>query len=248
MVDSDAIAAGPVLSLLFAEGQRPGVESIADLAMAETGQLRLSISHFPADGANWLELLAAGLTFDCHGLAPGDAAADPPKGALLGLEAMPQGEAITLSPAPHLASGTGLLPVVRVLAGVGAELVGLPGSKAVFWHPAQCWMAPEYYRKVVGNWLDGGAFPALGLTSLQRGADGAMTSVGVGLLTGQELRFEPDRNLTPAAVARIAVRLIHLLIETGPMHHAGEMEGPEGERLLIEPNRKGALLRVTIRK
>lgn len=241
-------ANGAVLSLLFAEGQRPGVDSLADLAAAGEGSLPFTLSHIPGDSDNWVELLAAGLTYDCLGLAPGEPAHNPGSGALLGLETIPAGAAIALQPAPHLAEGRGMLPVVRILAGLGAELARLPGVAAIHWHPSDCWMAVDYYRRVVGNWLQGGAFPALGLTSLQRGKDGAMVSAGLALLTGQELRFEPDRTLTPAAVARVAVRLIHSLIETGPVQHRYEAEGPEGEKLVIEPVRRGRQLRVTLRQ
>lgn len=239
---------GAILSLLFAQGQRPGVDSLADLAAQGGDGVGFTLSHLPGDGGNWVELLAGGLTYDCHGLAPGDPLAVPGKGALLGLESVPAGEAIGLGPAPHLAEGMAMVPVVRVLAGLGAELARLPGVEAVYWHPAHCWMAVDYYRRVVGSWLGGGAFPALGLTSLQREPDGAMVSVGLALLTGQELRFEPDRTLAPAAVARIAVRLIHSLIESGPLSHRSEAEGPEGERLVIEPVRRGRQLRVTLRR
>jgi hypothetical protein len=241
-------ANGAVLSLIFAKGQRPGVDALAELGDGDDGGLAFSLSHIAPDGEYWAELLSAGLTYDCRGLSPGAPAVHPGKGALLGLEAVPQGEAVSLEPAPHLAEGPGMLPVVRILAGLGAEIARLPGLQAVFWRPAQCWMAADYFRRMIGNWLAGGAFPALGLTSLHRESNGTMVSYGLDLLIGQELRFEPDRALPPAKIARIAVRLIHSLIETGPLYTAQEFDGPEGEPLRIDPVLGGLQLKVSVRR
>ena len=141
-----------------------------------------------------------------------------------------------------------MLPVVRILAGIGAELAQLPGLGGVFWQPAQCWMAPKYFRGVVAEWLGGGAFPALGLTALQRDSNGAMVSVGLDFLIGQELRFEPDRRLVAAAVARIAMRLIHSLIESGPLTQPADFSGPDGERLRLEPIKNGRQLRIVLQR
>ena len=241
-------ASNAILSLIFAEGTRPSVEALTRLAGRDDGLVRFTISHEPAPFAGWVELLATGLTFDCSGLAPGAAASVPPLGALLGLAEPPPGEALALAPAPHLADGVGMLPVIRFIAGLGAELASLPGVKAAVWNPARCWMAPDYYRKFVSAWLRGGAFPALGLTSLQREIDGAMVTVGLALITGQELRFEPHSGMPPAGVARIAVRLIHALIETGPLTAPYEFTGPEDETLDVVPIQQGRQLRVSVRQ
>ena len=244
----NSVASNAIFSLIFAEGARPGVDALAKLAARNDGLVRFTISHEPAPFAGWVELLATGLTFDCSGLAPAAPASPPIVGALLGLVEPPPGEALALAPAPHLADGAGMLPVIRLIAGLGAELSTLPGVLAAVWNPARCWMAPDYYRKFVSAWLKGGAFPALGLTSLQREMDGAMITVGLSLMTGQELRFEPHNGMPPAGVARIAVRLIHALIETGPLAVPYEFAGPEGETLDVVPIQQGRQLRVTVRR
>lgn len=234
------------------EGQRPDLDAIAALAAAPGALIPFAISHIP-DSAhnhdsthNWLELLAGGLTFDLHGLSPGPAPAYPQPGALLGLAEAPAGEVLALQPAPHLVDGPGMLPAVRVLAGIGVRLAGLPGVLAMHWRPADCWMTVKYFCGVVSEWLDGGAFPALGLTSLRREPDGAMTSVGLDFFIGQELRFEPDRRLPPAAIAKAAVRLVHSLVESGPLRTRTEYGGLDGIVLVVEPVRQERLLRVTV--
>ena len=240
-----------VLSLVFAEGQRPDITALAVLAEASLQRApvsRFMISHRPMPSEGWAELLASGLTYDCAGLNPAPPAFSPVGGALLGLEQQPVGEAISLSPGPHLAEAMGMLPVVRVLAGLGAQLASLPGAAAVCWNPARCWMPVAYFCKVVDNWLANGPFPALGLTSLERDGDGSIISVGLALLIGQELRFSPDAKLVPADIARIAVRLIHALIETGPLAAQHSFLGPDRETLLVTPNPLGTLLEVTIER
>ena len=218
------------------------------LADGEPIGSRFIASHLPDPEAGWLELLAAGLTFDCRGLAPAPGEPMPAHDALLGLEAKPQGEAISLAPGPHLAEAAGMIPVLKVLSGIGATLAGLPDVVAVAWNPARCWMPAGYFRKVVSGWLAGGPFPALGLTSLQRNPDGSIETVGMDLITGQELLFAPDRKLAPADAARIAVRLIHALIEVEPLAGPHEFTGPEGETIDVVPIGGGRQLRVTLRR
>lgn len=247
--DIDGGMGEAVLSLIFAEGARPDADAINVISTAvrdgpNPTDLTFGISHRPDPGAGWLELLAQGMTFDCQGLAPADPARMPLTGALIGLGAQPAGEAIALSAGPHLASGKGLLPVVRVLAGLGARLAALPGVLAVVWQPARSWMAPDYFIKLMADWQGGGAFPALGLTSLQSKASGAMVSRGLDFLIGQELRIEAGHKLSQAEIARIAVRLIHDLVSDGPLVEANEFTGPGGERILAVPVRNALQVRV----
>jgi hypothetical protein len=189
-----------------------------------------------------------GLTFDCGGLAPGAPGPQPAPGTLLGLLEAPAGEVVTLAAGPHLDDAPGMQPVIRVLAGIGARFCALPGVLSAVWRPAQAWMTPVYFQKVVGKWLAGGPFPALGLTTLERDADGSIYTRGLSLMTGQELRFVPDGRLGAADIARIAVRLIHALIETDPLAAAHQFTGPDGEVIDVSPLADGRWLRVTVRR
>lgn len=232
---------------MFAAGQRPDAAALDALAAASVDDgARFPVAfHITAHGAEeegWVELLAMGLAFDCLELAPRRAIRHAGPGQLLGLDSVPEGEVIVLQPGPHLMDGAGLLPVVRMLAGLGVALSTLPGALAVCWGPAGTCMAPDYYQRVVGNWLAGGAFPALGLTMLHRTADGAMESRGLAFMTGQELRFEPAAGISPQQAGQIALRLVHLLVEHGPVTTPQDLCGPAGETLLAQPD--GPVLRV----
>ena len=241
-------AAGAILSLIFEPGQRPDIDAVFKLADRTDEGIGFSVSHVAPTDQGWIELLAMGLTFDCAGLAPGQSAPVPPPGTLLGLLEAPQGEVVTLAAGPHLGDAPGMQPAVRVLAGLGARLCGLPGVLSAVWRPAHAWMTPSYFRKVVGKWLDGGPFPALGLTTLERDSDGSIYTRGLALMTGQELRFAPDPKLGAADVARIAVRLIHALIETEPLTVAHQFTGPNGETIDVAPLPGMQFLRVTVRR
>ena len=235
-----------MLSLIFAEGQRPDRARLTGLKNAD-GIAALLVTHQPPIGEGWLELLMMGMVIDCRGLLPAAAMPAPQPGPMLGLGSYPEGESIALSPGPHLADAAGLVPVVRAIAAAALVLAELPGLVAVCWDPAHSWMAPAYFRKVVGDWLAGGPFPVLGLTSLERGADGAMHSIGLGYLIGQEVLFPAGNRLDPPLQARIAVRLINDLILHGPLAEPEEFIGPGGEAVIVAPIDGGARLRVMMR-
>lgn len=237
---------GAILALSFNSGQRPDAQALVALAAQGAAVMPFAVTHIAAEPDVWVELLTGGLPFDCRGLAPGRCGVPENGAALLGLAEVPSGEVITLEPAPHLAEGRGLMPVVRALAGLATELCQLPGVTGVFWYPARCWMTPKYFIGVVQEWLKGGPFPGLGLTSLRHAEGGAMVSLGLDYLIGQELHFEPNRKVHPAAMARIAVRLVNDLVASGPLVRPAQLRGPEGELVEVQPAPDGRVLRITV--
>lgn len=247
--------AQPRLCLIFAPGTRPDLAALAALAAQAPadGFGHFTVSHQSPEqetatgGGAWAELLCNGLTFDCSGLTPGEGDELPPIGPLVGLGVPPIGEIVSLAPGPHLAGGAGLLPVLATLATLGARLAALGGVQAVTWTPAGAWAAPDIFRRAIADWQTGGPFPGLVLTALRQEPNGAMVSQGLELLTGQELRIEPDKRLAAGAMARIAVRLIHELVQSGPITGEHDFVGPDGELLLAVPVRGGAQVRILLR-
>ena len=237
-------------SLLFAPGDRPGAEHVRALAGLDTTfVISLEPSEegaAPSGGAahtvRWLELLANGLAFDLEGLAPGESQPIPPRGYAYGLPAaFSQGplEAISLRPGPHIAAGGRMLPVVRGTAWLAARLSALPNVQAVAWHPARTWSGPQYFRESVVRWVEGGAFPGLGLTALAPTPEGGLQSEGLALFTGQELRLEPRLVVDRPAGARLALRLLHWLVENGRLEQQAALTGPSGESLLLGASANG---------
>jgi len=236
------------LVIAFAKGARPGARDIARLLASHAeAAASFAISHQDADEASWVELLANGLTFDLLGLAPHESMPAPAVEHFYGFPSgykLPEVDSLALVPGAHLAGGESLLAVVRAQMQIAAQLATLPGVVAMVWQPARCAMESAYFRQLVGRWSQGAAFPALGLTAITRAQDGAITSYGLSFFTGQELRIEPISTPTPAAAGKIAIRLIHSLVEGGPAHEPFQIMGPEGERLLVEPSADGRLLSV----
>lgn len=195
----------------------------------------------------WAELLANGLTFDLAGLAPGNPAIGMDKGHMFGL---PEGfdpsgcEGLTLSPGPHLISGGPMIPVLRCLAWLAAELSGLEHLQAIAWRPARTVCGPVYFRDAVMRWIGGGAFPALGLTALVPQADGSLLSEGLALFTGQELLVEAHPALDQQQAAKVALRLLHWLVENGRVDRTMSLTGPSGETLHLVPQPDEGLVRV----
>ncbi|MCB2075199.1 MAG: hypothetical protein H6917_09020 [Novosphingobium sp.] len=236
------------LSLMFAVGERPSASDIERLLDSESAaKVAVQISHRPEESAGWLELLTSGLALDLAGLAPAGGTDAPPASHHFGTSpdigsfAL---EAIALTPGPHLEGAGGMLPVVRTMAGLAADLVAAFPVKAVCWNPSASWMAPDYFSRIVTNWLSGGPFPALGLTAVTPASEGAVESVGLNYFTGQELRVEGASDDTVAETVKTAVRVIDYLIGQGPLTAIQEIEGPSGQPLLAEPSADGRQVRV----
>lgn len=236
------------LSLLFAAGARPTARDL-ELLLADPGfDLPAAISHRPDDGPHgvpdWLEILASGMAFDVTGLAPGEPAASPSARHFFGLpdkaDTFPF-EAIRIAPGDHVAAGGSMIPLVRVMMALALGMAGLPGLRAVCWHPVSSWMDAGYFARVMRTWLAGGAFPALGLAAMIRGEDGEIESRGLRFFIGQELRVQARGGETDAETVKLAVRAADLLVRAGRLERAQELTGPGGEPLFAEPSADGRL-------
>lgn len=237
------------LVLLFMRGARPDSAAIHTLCQNAGG---FSVTHDPGEGANdhdpanWLELLCNGLTFDLLGLAGGPPAEPPALRHTFGLDRamLDRVEAVTLVAGPHLSGGERMRPVVRSQLALGVRLTALPGLAAVVWTPAQSAMAVTYFVAVTSSWLEGGPFPALGLTAMTTALDGGLQSEGLAFFTGQELRLEPELAEDRVAATKLAVRLANELVEFGEVGERLEMTGLGGEPLVLEPSANRAFVRV----
>ena len=187
------------------------------------------------------------MTFDLAGLDPGRPADLPECIHSFGLDAnfdVKSCTAVTLTPGPHLASGAAMFPVVRSLAWLSAVLAAIPNIEAVCWHYARSCSAPDYFRTSVLRWIDGGAFPGLGLAALIESDDGALQSEGLALFTGQELHLDADIASDRTENAKIALRLLHWLVEHGTVREQQSLAGPSGEPLMLNPEPSLGLVKV----
>ena len=248
----EAGAMRPALVLTFAPGSRPDRASVA---AAIEGLARLAISHDPAttdrplhaadplrtaaDGADWLELVVDGLTFDLVGLAPGAPVAAPDVAYRYNCEIDSEigGEAIALLPGPHIVDGTRTLPVLRTLLGLAADLVqALPGVETVGWSPARSAIAPQFFTRTIRAWLEGGPFPALGVLGLWFDPSGALRSEGLAFLIGAELRVDSELTTDRAKAMRLAVRVVHELVGAQLPDAPQDFVTEEGEYLVLDPD------------
>ena len=236
------------LSLAFPAGGRPRASDVLRLSdSAPFASFPYSIGHCQSSSDGLLEVLAAGLAFDLCGLVPASPESMPDVGHCYGLPesfASDAHEVVSLHPGAHLAGGENLLPVVRAMVGVASVLTALPGAAAVIWQPARTAIGPANFTRMVAGWLAGGAFPALGLTALSPTPDGGLISEGLGFFTGQELRIEPISGMDMSGLGKIAVRLIHRMVESAKVAVPCDLTGPHGEALRAEPIDGGHVLRV----
>ena len=257
------------LNLLFAIGKRPTRDAIK--AFAER-QNAVFLSHDPSDTIPvalipvegeaarsppassttedilWLELLRDGLVFDLKGLAPGahcpfpeiqhrfDCADEPGSFRL---------DVMQIHPGPHLATAGGSQPVARGMLALAADMIHhFEDLEAVYWPPSQSAIGRRFFESVITAWLDGGAFPALGLTAFRETVDGALQSVGLDFWIGQELRIEPPVSFDKVAATRLGIRLINQLVIVGGQEDSERIIGPDGTRLVMRPSRNRRYVRV----
>ncbi len=245
------------LHLLFARGKRPDRHALGAFV---TRYRTVSISHDPfsegvADAEalwpaqqHWIELLSEGLTFDLTGLAPGPASPFPELTQRFDLPALPTEsdyEAVTLRPGPHLAAGGNAMPLMRTLLGLGCELVRhFEDLVAVGWGPAKSAIGRRFFESTAAAWLDGGPFPALGLTGFVETPDMSLESIGLEFWIGQELRIEPPLSLDRVAATRLGIRLVNHLVIVGGLTEDDRIIAPDGTPLVLRPSRDRSIISV----
>ena len=258
------------LHLLFATGKRPNRAAIREFVSAHR---TLSLSHDPFDdtpvqlvssngepigdgvGAQvgvddqlWVELLLDGLAFDLFGMAPGLASKNPEIGYRFDLDqslGSMRLEGMHLVPGQHLAGGASSMPVMRALLSLARDFIHhFDALEAVVWEPAGSAIGRRYFESVITAWLDGGAFPALGLTAFRETHDGALESVGLDFWIGQELRIEPPLSTDRVEATRLGVRLINQLIIIGGLEESERVIAPDGNPLVMRPSRNRRYVRV----
>ncbi len=243
MKQSDA-----ALSLLFQPGERPSVRDVELMLDSDEEALRsIQLSHRPDEDEGWVELLSSGLTFDLVGLAPARFADSCPAHQAFGLPeniSTFEFEAISLRLGPHISAGNAMIPIIRVMMALSAQLAEGLSARVICWHPSGSWMEPGYFRRIVESWLFGGAFPALGLTNIEQRPDGTVVSKGLDFFIGQELQVMSRRGERTAETVKLAVRTIDHLVRHGPMQQGGAMEGPDDELLQAEVSRDGRTVRI----
>lgn len=232
----------------------PSRADAADAAEAEAGRNPAQIGDARPDDAvwpgqlQWVELLRDGLTFDLSGLAPGPGAVFPAFAHRFDLEAMPSPEdceSMVLRPGPHLIEGAASLPLMRGLLALGCDIVRqFDDLMAVGWGPAGTAIGPRFFESVTSAWLDGGPFPALGLTAFGQADDGAIESEGLAFWIGQELRIEPPLSADRVAATRLGIRLVNHLVLAGGMTEDDRIIAPDGSRLVLRASRTRPLISV----
>lgn len=257
--------------LLFAHGKRP---DRAALKRFVNTQDKVRIAHDPVDPDSvdrptvqkpiaghqpavrdrpmdhyWAELLRDGLTFDLIGLADGSPCDLPKVEHLFDLESRPSKssmEALYLGPGRHLSGGGATFPVAMGLLALARDLMHhFDELEAVVWPPAKSAIGRRYFESIVTAWLEGGPFPAIGLTAFRSAVDGALESVGLSFWIGQELRIEPPLSADKVPATRLAARIINQLVLIGGLEESERMIGPDGTRLIMRPSANHKFIRVS---
>jgi len=195
-----------------------------------------------------MEILVDGLTFDLLGFSPESGASLPEfvyQFDRSGSEVVRKMEGLMITAGPHLAGAENTMPVVRTMVRLAALLAAhLDDIAGIGWGPSRSVMGTKYFLKVANSWLEGGPFPALGLTAFRRSIDGGMVSEGLAFFTGQELRLAPELAADPKGATRLGIRLVNELVGRAPVSDEVEFSGPDGECLLLTPSDDRQFVRV----
>ncbi|WP_152434498.1 hypothetical protein [Erythrobacter sp. THAF29] len=194
-------------------------------------------------------MLHDGLTFDLLGLAPGAGCSFPKTENSFDLKQSPGArrlEALHLVPGQHLAGAANALPVMQALIGLARDLINhFDDLEAVIWEPSSSAIGRRYFESVTTAWLEGGPFPALGLTAFRKTIDGALQSIGLDFWIGQELRIEPPLSTQRVEATRLGTRLVNQLVLVGGISNSERIVAPDGSRLVMRPSRNGKFVRVS---
>lgn len=214
MVSTSAQRVCAGVSLLFAPGERPGLDALR--AALDSCQTQAEIIHADEDRGT-ADVIVSGLVFEVDGLAPAAVQGADPTGGDHGFSdsSLSEGQhAVRLFPGHALSGGLSLAAVSRALLALAAELaVSLP-VHAVRWHPADTVIDAHAFSRSVLAWLAGGAFPAPGLVALTRLADGSVVSRGLAHFVGQEMTLRGD---TDEHGLKLAARVVDQIVRTGPL-------------------------------
>ena len=152
---------------------------------------------------------------------------------------------MNIRPGVHILEAAGTVPVLKGLLGIARDFIQhFEQVEAVVWPHSASVIGRRFFGSTVTVYLEGGAFPALGLVALQDSVDGGLQSVGLSHVTGQEVRIEPDLASDKLIATRLAVRLINQLVLTGPVERVEELVAPDGRVIRIEPSPNGPFVRV----
>lgn len=217
--------ANPFVYTLWFRGGRPD-SAVIDALFARLGD-DISLSHSPANGTAASLLVTSGdYAFEILGLAQDSTSGTPEPGVRFDLsEDWRSGtEPVVLAPQSALAEGDEPLAVIRSASRIALALVSAGDCVGIGWAAAGSVMSAAFFDRVVGEWLSGGPFPALGLTAIVMEADEALVSRGLMPICGQEVCVPTGAELAPAQRARVAIRMIDYMAAHGPILEEGEVE------------------------
>ena len=133
-------------------------------------------------------------------------------------------------------------PVVAGLLSLGAEICDNLPVRLVHWWPSELANGPAFFGEAVRDYANGGAFPALSLVRFEKSGASTITTNGLDWFVRQEIAFD-TAGLDEASVVKRLVRLLHDIVENGPLMDEMLVDGLQaGERLQLLPSDDGHLV------
>ena len=263
--DNDSAARNTVRSsgallIHFAANRVPSAETVRDALQAADGvSLSIDRSSSP-DGAQsgddrdvdpgFIEVVGSGVSADLTGfVTPAAAERNAASTTYPRADSDPIREpesfgALALSPGPHLSgpvmNASILKTLCRMALALGREL---PGTVGYGWSDGATFHFPDAFGDALANWEEGGRFPVDLFVGFRSDLDGGLSSRGLHVFTGQEIRLDPPLVADPSEGRRLAARLAEQLIPIGKIDGTQQFTLPDGRIITLERSLNGRFAR-----
>ncbi len=219
---------GLALTLLYRSPRSALVEHVQSVLDSQTG------GHGTSHDDGWLVRMPDSRTGDALLLDIGEYRVSPEAGPMAAHRfdiqetLLDESLTLTISAGPNKAGPDeeawgDPVELLRAQCTLALALLG-EDTLGVFWAGADSLMGADYFRRMVGIWIDGGAFPALGLAALVKDDGGVVRSAGLDVLVGQDVAVLPEDGMSAADQARLAMRVMDFLVREGPVQQDQSVE------------------------
>ena len=235
--------------MLFARGDRPDRAALADfvaLDIALHSCEPTATTDTPVSGT--LKLVRDGLPIILGGLDDGAPGSFPSIEHRFDLETVPSAdryERLQLTVEPGLPTGDNRIEILRALIGLARDLAAhFENCAAIAWPPARSAISRKYFESTASAWIEGGPFPALGLTAFEQASDGAIHSIGLDFWIGRELLIDAALVKERTAAIRFGARLVSQLVVLGGITESERVVAPDGSHLVLHLSSDGKTIHV----
>jgi hypothetical protein len=148
---------------------------------------------------------------------------------------------------PKVGSGLQVPAVIRLFLSTASAIGTDMHASAAIWVPARLISGFAYFAETAQRFAKGGAFPALALVGFDTNPQGEISTKGMQIFAGQEVRVMAN-DLDHNANMQRMVRILHDLVQNGPISQPMKERGlAPDEWICLTPSVSGEWLDIAIK-